>query len=129
MLDRLLEAASCAVDHVLVEPSRVALWRGDDQDLVGWKVVERVGDCLHRVGVGELAVCTDVAACEAGDGCPQAPRRISARGVFVDIPLGCGRAVRGRDDESLDRPVADVVTDASAETGRVQASSTTTSTR
>jgi hypothetical protein len=54
VLDRLLEAATRAVDHVLVKPGGWALGRGDEQDLVGREVVERVGNCLDRVGVGEL---------------------------------------------------------------------------
>src|SRR5690348_48627 len=118
MLERLLEAASLAVDLVLVEPGRGALWRADDQSVVGRKLVKGIGICLHRVRVSELDTGTDPVLGEAGNACTDAVCCVSTGGVFVDIPLRCGRAVRGRDYESLYRVVAGESPNARAELGR-----------
>src|SRR5512133_1688882 len=117
VLDRLLEAAPGAVDHVLVEPCRGALWRGDDQDLTGREYLERILDRLDGVGVAEPALGTNPVAPEAADAGAQAPRRVRACGVFVDVPPSRCRVVSWRDDEYVGRAAAGVAANARAELG------------
>jgi hypothetical protein len=117
VLDRLLEAASGAVDHVLVEPRRRALRRGDELDLIGGVDLERIRDRLHGVGVAEASFGANPIACEAGDTGAQALCRVRARGVFVDVPSRRSRAVGWSDDEGIGLAAAGVGANALAKLG------------